>query len=67
MYIASLQLGQYCSFHLEDLGNNTFGTDTSSDIETDEKGLQIVMKTPERQASLKLQSTVTRNYIWHTI
>ena len=41
--------------------------DASSDIETDEKGLQIVMKTPERQASLKLQSTVTQNYIWRTI
>ena len=50
-------------FHLKDLDGNTSGTDTSSDIETDEKGFQIVMKNPERQASLKLESTVTQNYV----
>ena len=59
-------MGLIFFFYLKDLDGNTSATDTSSDINPDEKGLQIVMKTPERQASLKLQSTVTQNYIWHT-
>ena len=56
-------MGLIFFFYLKDLDGNTSGTDTSSDIETDEKGFQIVMKNPERQASLKLESTVTQNYV----
>ena len=56
-------MGLIFFFYLKDLDGNTSATDTSSDINPDEKGLQIVMKTPERQASLKLKSTVTQNHI----